>query len=221
MLEAPYWSDFTNGNSNTNAEPRLFKQLGFLRVFRTCPDLSWDHRDFPQSLNVNARILAWNGPWLLPLQSLSCSPSAIIYSYQLSLRQINYYLSIHVSNNNQSNYILITLQRLLYIFYDRGKKYHLILIKIIKKEESHVRAEPTDAIYPTQWYSAVLIPCYPFSQEIVLSIYPFTGIENKRQNNIKVNSQTQLWEGVKWISLAQDRDKWRALTNAVTNVKVP
>jgi hypothetical protein len=40
--------------------------------------------------------------------------------------------------------------------------YHLILIKIIKKEESHVGAEPTDAIYPTQWYSVVLIPFYSF-----------------------------------------------------------
>jgi hypothetical protein len=41
--------------------------------------------------------------------------------------------------------------------------YHLILIKIIEKEESHVGAEPTDAIYATQWYGVVLTPSYSFS----------------------------------------------------------
>jgi hypothetical protein len=27
--------------------------------------------------------------------------------------------------------------------------------------------------------------------------------------------------GVDWIALAKDRDKWRALVNAVTNLQVP
>jgi hypothetical protein len=29
------------------------------------------------------------------------------------------------------------------------------------------------------------------------------------------------WGGVDWIGLAQERDKWRALVNTVTNLRVP
>jgi hypothetical protein len=29
------------------------------------------------------------------------------------------------------------------------------------------------------------------------------------------------WEGVDWIDVAQDRDRWRAVVNAVMNVPVP
>ena len=29
------------------------------------------------------------------------------------------------------------------------------------------------------------------------------------------------WEGANWISLAQDRDKLRAIVNAVMNLRVP
>jgi hypothetical protein len=29
------------------------------------------------------------------------------------------------------------------------------------------------------------------------------------------------WDGVDWIDMAQDRDRWRALVNAVMNLRVP
>jgi hypothetical protein len=29
------------------------------------------------------------------------------------------------------------------------------------------------------------------------------------------------WDGVDWIGLAQDRDRWRALVNSVMNLLVP
>jgi hypothetical protein len=29
------------------------------------------------------------------------------------------------------------------------------------------------------------------------------------------------WDGVEWIDMAQDRDKWRTLVNKVLNLRVP
>ena len=29
------------------------------------------------------------------------------------------------------------------------------------------------------------------------------------------------WGGVEWIDLAQDKDMWRALVNAVMNLRIP
>jgi hypothetical protein len=29
------------------------------------------------------------------------------------------------------------------------------------------------------------------------------------------------WDGVDWIDLAQDRDRWKALVNTVMNLRVP
>jgi hypothetical protein len=29
------------------------------------------------------------------------------------------------------------------------------------------------------------------------------------------------WDGLGWIDVAQDRDKWRALVNTVMNLQVP
>jgi hypothetical protein len=39
-------------------------------------------------------------------------------------------------------------------------------------------------------------------------------------DNIKMNLLELVWGGVDRIGLAQDRDKWRALVNAVMNLRV-
>jgi hypothetical protein len=39
--------------------------------------------------------------------------------------------------------------------------------------------------------------------------------------NIKTDLGKIGWGGVDWIGLAQDKEKWRALVNAVTNLRVP
>jgi hypothetical protein len=40
-------------------------------------------------------------------------------------------------------------------------------------------------------------------------------------DNIKINLLEIDWGGVDWIGLTQDKDKWRALVNAVMNLRVP
>jgi hypothetical protein len=43
----------------------------------------------------------------------------------------------------------------------------------------------------------------------------------RREDNIKMDLQEVGWEGVDWIDLAQDGDRWRAVVNAVMNLRVP
>jgi hypothetical protein len=42
-----------------------------------------------------------------------------------------------------------------------------------------------------------------------------------RVDNIKMDLLEIGWGGVDWIALVEDTDKWRALMNAVMNLRVP
>jgi len=41
------------------------------------------------------------------------------------------------------------------------------------------------------------------------------------KDNIKMDLQVMGCEGMDWIDVAQDMDRWRALVNAVMNLRVP
>jgi hypothetical protein len=49
---------------------------------------------------------------------------------------------------------------------------------------------------------------------------PFGRPRRRWEDSIKMYIQEVGW-GMDWIELAQDRDKWRALVNAVMNLPVP
>ena len=49
---------------------------------------------------------------------------------------------------------------------------------------------------------------------------PLARPRRRWDDNIKMHLQEVGWEGMDWIDLAQDMDRWRALVNAVMNLRV-
>ena len=50
---------------------------------------------------------------------------------------------------------------------------------------------------------------------------PLGRTRRKWADNIKMDFQEVGLEGMDWIDLAQDRDRWLAVVNAVINLQVP
>jgi hypothetical protein len=50
---------------------------------------------------------------------------------------------------------------------------------------------------------------------------PLGRNRHRWEDNIKMDLQEMGCGGIDWIELTQDRDRWRALVNAVMNLRVP
>jgi hypothetical protein len=49
---------------------------------------------------------------------------------------------------------------------------------------------------------------------------PLERPRRRWEEGIKIDLSEIGWEGVQWIHLAEDRDRWRAVVNAVMNLRV-
>jgi hypothetical protein len=50
---------------------------------------------------------------------------------------------------------------------------------------------------------------------------PLGRPRHRWEDNIKMELQDVGWGGMDWISVAQDRYRWRDVVNAVTDLRVP
>ena len=50
---------------------------------------------------------------------------------------------------------------------------------------------------------------------------PLERPRHRWEDNIKMDLQEVGCGGMDWIDLAQDRDRWRSVTNMVMNLRVP
>jgi hypothetical protein len=46
-------------------------------------------------------------------------------------------------------------------------------------------------------------------------------IRRRWEDNIKIDPREIGWSDMDWITLAQDRDQWRALVDTIVNLRVP
>ena len=57
--------------------------------------------------------------------------------------------------------------------------------------------------------------------KLLLVMRPLGRPRRRWEDNIKMDLQEVGCGGMDWIELAQDRDRWRALVNAVMKLRVP
>jgi hypothetical protein len=50
---------------------------------------------------------------------------------------------------------------------------------------------------------------------------PLGSLRRRWEYNIKMDLQKVGFEGMDWIELAQDKDRWWACVNAIMNLRVP
>jgi hypothetical protein len=63
--------------------------------------------------------------------------------------------------------------------------------------------------------------CFTYRGEESRSRRPLERPRCRRGNNIKMDLREVGWRDIDWIDLAQDKDRWRAVVNAVINLRVP
>jgi hypothetical protein len=50
---------------------------------------------------------------------------------------------------------------------------------------------------------------------------PLGRTRRRRMGNVKMNFRAIEWDGMDWIDLAQDRDRWRTLVSTIMNLRDP
>ena len=50
---------------------------------------------------------------------------------------------------------------------------------------------------------------------------PLGRPRNRWEDDIKIDFLEVRWEGVDWVDLVLDKERWRALVSAVMNLRVP